>query len=53
MFVPEFGRERVVGVGDLDFDLDRGGESDAGGGSCAACAMMSSWLSVRFAVTLL
>ena len=49
MFVAEVGRERVVGVG----DLDRGGDSDVGGGSCAACVMMSSWLSVRFAVTVL
>ena len=45
MFVPEFGRERVVGVGDLD--LSRvGAESDEGGGSSDACVMMSAWLSV-------
>ena len=51
MFVPEFGRERVVGVGDLD--LSRGVESDEGGGSSAACVMMSSWPSVWFVVILL
>ena len=53
MFVPEFGRDRVVGVGDLDACLDRCGEGcgedDAvGSGSCDACVMISACVSVRF-----
>ena len=39
------GRERDNGVG--VGDLERGGVGVEGGGSCAACAMISSWLNVQ------